>query len=145
MDTTKVTKWLGYLYNPRLNKKDVLARIFDECTYEELELIYKKSPTIFKGLLSLSYLKRNSYALIYNSGVQPFRPIKDYIGLLVYVVKKNASLINQYIPMRQAVDCAVLAGDYIKARKLIDTINKKLSCFFAKGREKCKESGGLRL
>ena len=127
MNTAVVKKWLGYLNDPKTNKKSVLVGILDECTYEELELIYNKSHSIFKGLLSLSYLKRSSYAQIYNNSIQPRRSIKDYIGLLVYVVKKNASLINQYIPMRQAVDSAVLVGDYTKARKLIDTINKELS------------------
>lgn len=127
MDTTKVKKWVGYLNSPNTNKKGVLAGMLDECTFEELEMIYKRSPQLFKGLLSLSYLKRNSYSQLYGSSIQPRRAVKDYIGVLVYVIKRNASLIKQYVPLKRKVDCAVLAGDYDRARKLIDTINTKLS------------------
>lgn len=127
MDTAKVRKWLGYLNSPNVSKKGVLAGMLDECTFEELELIYKRSPQLFKGLLSLSYLKRNSYSQLYGNSIQPRRAVKEYIGVLVYVIKRNASLINQYVPLKREVDCAVLAGDYDKARKLIDSINTKLS------------------
>ena len=127
MDTTKVKKWVGYLNSQNINKKGVLAGMLNECTFEELEQIYKKSPQLFKGLLSLSYLKRNSYSQLYGSSIQPRRAVKEYIGVLVYVIKRNASLISQYVPLKREVDCAVLAGDYDKARRLIDSINTKLS------------------
>ena len=127
MDTTKVKKWVGYLNSSNINKKGVLAGMLDECTFEELELIYKRSPQLFKGLLSLSYLKRNNYSQLYGSSIQPRRAVKDYIGVLVYVIKRNVGLINQYVPLKREVDCAVLAGDYDKARELIDSINTKLS------------------
>lgn len=127
MDSAKVKKWLGYLNRSDTNKKAVLAGILDECAFEDLEAIYSRSPQIFKGLLSLSFLKRNSYAQVYGSNIQPRRSINEYLGLLVYVIKRNASLINQFVPMKRAVDSAVLTGDYARARKLIDTINNKVS------------------
>ena len=125
MNTAKVKKWVDNLKSPNTNKKGVLAGMLDECTFEELELIYKRSPQLFKGLLSLSYLKRNSYAQLYGNSIQPRRGVKDYIGILVYVIKRNANIINQYIPLKREVDCAILMGDYDKARRLIDTINNK--------------------
>lgn len=127
MDTAKVKKWLGYLNRSDTNKKAVLAGMLDECTFEDMEIIYSRCPQIFKGLLSLSYLKRNSYAQVYGSNIQPRRAVNEYIGLLVYVIKRNANLINQYVPMKREVDRAVLTGDYSSARKLIETINKKVS------------------
>ena len=127
MDTTKVKKWVGYLNSPNTNKKGVLAGMLNECTFEELEQIYMRSPQLFKGLLSLSYLKRTNYAQDYGSSIQPRRAVKEYIGLLVYVIKRNANLINQYVPLKREIDSAVLIGDYDKARKLIDAVNQNLS------------------
>ena len=76
MDKTKVNKWLGYLKSQNTNKKGVLLGMLDECTFEELEQIYQKSPSMFHGLLSLSFLRRRSYADIYRSNIQPQRPTK---------------------------------------------------------------------
>lgn len=118
---------MGYLNNTSYNKKGVLAGILDECSYDELELIYKKSPSIYKGLLSLSYLRRSSYSEIYRGGVQPRRDVKEYIGVLAYVINRNKELINKYVEYKRLVDCAVLTGDYDKARQFIKWINKNIS------------------
>ena len=127
MDKKKVNKWLGYLRSQNTNKKVVLSGMLDECTFEELEQIYQKSPSMFHGLLSLSFLRRRSYADIYRSNIQPHRPTNEYIGLQAYVIKHNASIINLYVDLKHQVDCAVLTGDYAQARKLIERINKEVS------------------
>ena len=127
MDKARVNKWLGYLNTQNTNKKGVLSGILNECTFDELELIYQKSASLYHGLLSLSYLRRRSYADIYGSSIQPRRPIKDYIGLQAYVLKRNAGIINQYVALKRQVDCAVLKGDYAQARSLIEKINKNIS------------------
>lgn len=127
MDRAKVNKWLSYLNAHNTNKKGVLSGMLDECTFDELELIYQKSNSMYHGLLSLSYLRRKNYADIYGSSIQPHRPIKDYIGIQAYVIKRNASVINQYVELRKKVDCAVLKGNYVQARNLIEIINKKVS------------------
>lgn len=127
MDKAKVNKWLGYLKDQNTNKKGVLSGMLDECNYDELELIYQKSTSLYHGLLSLSYLRRKSYADIYTSPIQPHRPIKDYIGLQAYVIKRNAGIINQFVEQKRLVDCAVLKGNYTQARMLIENINKNIS------------------
>lgn len=127
MDKTKVNKWLGYLKAQNTNKKGVLTGMLDECTFDELELIYQKSTSLYHGLLSLSYLRRKNYSEIYRSSIQPHRPIKEYIGILAYVIKHNAGIINQYVELKYQVDCAVLKGNYAQARSLIEKINKSVS------------------
>lgn len=127
MDKTKVTKWIGVLNNPSYSKRDVLAAILEDCTYDELESIYKRSPNLLKGLLSLSYLKRTSYNQIFTSNVKPRRELKDFIGVVAYVVKRNAALINKYIEYRIRVERAILTGQYEQARQLIETINTTIS------------------
>lgn len=127
MDKAKVNKWLRYLNAQSTNKKGVLSGMLDECTFDELELIYKKSASFYHGLLSLSYLRRKSYADIYGSSIQPRRPIKDYIGIQAYAIKRNANYINQYVELKKQVDCAVLKGNYSQARNLLEKINKNIS------------------
>lgn len=127
MDKAKVNKWLGYLNAQNTNKKGVLLGILDECTFDELELLYHKSASLYHGLLSLSYLRRKSYADIYSSSIQPRRPIKDYIGLQAYAIKRNAGLINQYVELKRQVDHAVLKGKYSQARSLLEKINTNVS------------------
>ena len=127
MDKAKVTKWIGILNNPSYSKRDVLSAILEECTYDELESIYKRSPNMLKGLLSLSYLKRTSYNQLFTSNVKPRRDLKGYIGVVAYVVKRNAALINKYIEYRIRVERAILTGQYDQARQLIKTINTTIS------------------
>lgn len=124
MDKAKVNKWLGYLKAQNTNKKGVLSGMLDECSFDELELIYQRSNSLYHGLLSLSYLRRKSYSEIYCSSIQPHRPIKEYIGLQAYVIKRNAGLINQYVELKRQADYAVLKGDYAQARTLIEKVNK---------------------
>lgn len=127
MDKAKINKWMGYLKAQNTNKIGVLSGMLDECSFDELEFIYQKSTSLYHGLLSLSYLRRKSYADIYATRIQPHRPIKDYIGLQAYVIKRNASLINQYVEQKKRVDCAVLKGNYTQARLLIEKINNNIS------------------
>ncbi|SEA55012.1 hypothetical protein SAMN05216462_1754 [Xylanibacter ruminicola] len=127
MDKAKVNKWLSYLNTQNTNKKGVLSGMLDECTFDELELIYHRSRSLYHGLLSLSYLRRKNYSEIYSSSIQPHRPIKEYVGLQAYVIKRNADLINQYVELKYQADCAVLRGDYVQARTFIEKINKTVS------------------
>lgn len=69
VDKSKVNKWLKLLNDNTYNKRVVLLTILEDCSYEELELIYKKSPSLLKGLLSLSFLKRTSYSQLFNNNV----------------------------------------------------------------------------
>lgn len=127
MDKAKVNKWLSYLNSQSSNKKGVLSGMLNECSFDELELIYQKSASLYHGLLSLSYLRRKSFSDIYGNSIQPNRPIKDYIGLQAYVIKHNAGVLNQYVALKKRVDCAVLKGEYSEARNLIEKINKDVS------------------
>ena len=127
MDKTKINSCLKLLNENSYNKKSLLASMLEYCTYEELEQIYKRCSGIYKGLLSLSYLKRQSYAQIYSNSIQPRRAIKDYVGVLVYVIKRNANLINRYLTLKADIDKAVLTGNYDIARKLIEKTNKNIS------------------
>ena len=127
MDKTKVNKWIGALNNQSYSKRDVLAAILEDCTYDELESIYKRSPNLLKGLLSLSYLKRTSYNQLFTSNVKPRRDLKDFIGVVAYVVKRNAALITKYIEYRTQVERSILTGQYEQARQLIETINTTFS------------------
>ena len=127
MEKAKVTKWLKILNDPAFNKRYVLSAILEDCTYDEMELIYKKSPSLLKGLLSLSFLKRTAYNQLFTSNVKPRRELKDFIGVVAYVVKHNADLINKYIEYRIQVERAILTGQYDQARQLIKTINATIS------------------
>ncbi len=130
MDTQKVNKWLKIIKSSSTNKKAALEAILNDCTYDELEMLYQKVPSLYKGLLSLSYLKRANYSQVYNTSIQPRREVKDYIGVLVYVIKRNAVLLNRYVAKKRKVDKAVLNGDYNKARELIKEVNQTISASY---------------
>ena len=104
MDTQKVNKWLKIIKSSSTNKKVALEAILNDCTFDELEMLYQKVPSLFKGLLSLSYLKRANYSQVYNNSIQPRREVKDYIGVLVYVIKRNALLLNRYVAKKRKID-----------------------------------------
>lgn len=127
MDKTKVTKWLRILNDASYNKAMVLSAMLQECNYDELEQIYRKSSSLLKGLLSLSFLKRKSYDLLFENNVRPRRDFKEFIGVIAYIVKRNATPINNYIAYKAEVEKDILTGQYAQARLLIDTINQEIS------------------
>ena len=127
MDKNKVTKWLSKLNNNSYNKKYVLTAILEDCNYEELELIYQRSPQLFKGLLSLSYLKRNSYSELFSNNIKPRRDIKGFIGVVAYILKHNSGLVNKYIEFKRQIERAILTGQYKQAREWIDEVNTNIS------------------
>lgn len=127
VDKSKVNKWLKLLNDNTYNKRVVLSTILEDCSYEELELIYKKSPSLLKGLLSLSFLKRTSYSQLFNNNVTPRRDLKGFVGVIVYILKHNAPLINKYIEYKKQVENAILTGHYETARQLIEKINNSIS------------------
>lgn len=125
MDSKKINRWLSAL-KCASDKKEVLVAILNDCTFDELECLFNKAPAIYKGLLSLSFLRRKGYNQLFGTNCQPRRNPEEYIGVLVYVIKRHSSLISRYVSDKIEVDRAVLKGEYQKARKLIDSINKTI-------------------
>lgn len=124
MDKAKVNKWLNALNDNSYNKAAVLSAILEECTYEELEQIYKRSSSMLKGLLSLSFLKRKSYDQIFENNVRPRREFKEYIGVITYIVKHNAVLINNYHELPLDADMQATVTRIQQDRDLLNEIEQ---------------------
>lgn len=127
VDKNKVKKILTYLKDPAYIKISVFAEAIDTCNFYELEYLYSKIPSLYKGLFSSSYLVRRDIPSIFKTNFHPGGSIVDYIGKMAYVIKRNASLINQYVGLKSEVEKNVVVGDYEKAVELINKINKEIS------------------
>lgn len=91
---------------------------------EELERIRQMISPTFKGLLSLSYLRRSSVEQVFGRGYNVEKSIVELYGLFLYLFRYHASFINKYISIRnQVYDCALL-GEYDKAESLIKGLDK---------------------
>lgn len=102
----------------------LVARLILNKTPEELERIRQVISPTFRGLLSLSYLKRNSIENIFGSGYNVEKNIVDLYGLFLYLFRYHAPNINKYISIRNQVCDSVLLGEYDKANTLLKDIDK---------------------
>ncbi len=127
IDIKKTKKILLLIKDTSISKITVLKKTLQSCNYHELEYLYEKTPHIYKGLFSLSYLKRKDYSQLFKNNIQPDSEIIDYIGKITFVLKHHYKDINSYIEKRFNIDRLVLSGEYEKANLLIDSINKEIS------------------
>lgn len=124
VDRKKVQRWLSLLTQNNSLKLNVLITALEDCNYDELNLLYKKVPTILRGLMSLSFLKRRDYASIFkNTSVRPAKDVAGYIGLMVYILTKHANDINKYVKLKEKLDRLALKGAYDDAKRVINEIN----------------------
>lgn len=130
IDKNKVKSILLYLNDPTYIKKTVLAEALDVCNYFELDYLYAKVPSLYKGLFSLSYLVRKDISQLFKTNFHPGGNTIDYIGKLIYVVKRNAGLINKYVLLKSDIEKNVVLGNYQVARDLITKANTEIGCSY---------------
>ena len=130
IDKKKVNDILSQVKIGASDKSKLLGYALNTCNYYELEYIYSKIPTIYKGLFSLSFLIRRDVARLYQTPIQPCASTIDYMGKLAYIIKKHAQKINLYIKYKTQVDSSFLKGDYDDARKMLKKINDEVSYSF---------------
>lgn len=109
--------------SPKYDNYKVVALLILEKTPEELERIRQVISPTFRGLLSLSYLRRNRIEQIFGRGYNVEKGIVDIYGLLLYLFKFHAPFINKYVDLRNKVYDSVLLGEYKKAETLIREID----------------------
>lgn len=124
MVENKKVDYKSLLFNPKIDNITVLHKMLLDNSYEELCKIAASIPTTFKGLLSLSFLKRKDYAFLRRRGFLLNKPYEDYVGVLAFVFKQNQKELNEYIKLREAYEKAFLLGNYSEARKYLDLIKK---------------------
>ena len=71
IDIKKTKKILLQIKDTSISKITVLKKTLQSCNYHELEYLYEKTPNIYKGLFSLSYLKRKDYSQLFKNNIQP--------------------------------------------------------------------------
>lgn len=112
---------------PKTDRIRLINILMQKYTYEDLSHLYERIPGVHKGLFSLPYLRRKSYAQLYSTGEILDKDVVEYIGILAFVFERNKTYILQFLKMKTEVESAVLTGDYVKARQLIQTINSTIS------------------
>lgn len=112
----------SYFLNSRLDVIKVLQKMLLSHNYEELCHIANRTKSTFKGLISLSFLKRRSYQKMNGTGFFINRPYEEYVGVLAYIFRQNSNLINEYIKLRENYEKAFLLKEYDKAHECLECI-----------------------
>lgn len=112
----------SYFLNSRLDVIKVLQKMLLSHNYEELCHIANRTKSTFKGLISLSFLKRRSYQKMNGTGFFINRPYEEYVGVLAYIFRQNSNVINEYVKLRENYEKAFLLGDYDKAHECLECI-----------------------
>lgn len=127
IDYSKIRPLLKYLKDSRIDKTMVLKEALDTCNFYELEYLYSRVPNIYKGLFTLSFMKRKSYSQLFNKHIQPNCGVVDYIGKLSFVLVHNSLTIQSFIKEREFVDNMVALGQYEKAKEKLKKIDEQIS------------------
>lgn len=116
------------LLDKNTDKISLVCAAMCDTTYEELNIIYSKVSVLHKGLFALPFLKRKSYNDIFKRGYYLSNDsIAKYIGVVLFVLERNAQLINSYLRLREKYEDAYLLGKYNLACQYLNDINSKIS------------------
>ena len=122
-----ISSYIKLLCAPKTDRIRLINMLMQEFTYEDISHLYERMPALHKGLFSLPYLRRKSYAQLYSTGGMIEKEVVEYIGILAFVFERNKTYISQFLKLKTEVEAAVLTGDYAKARQLIHSINSSIS------------------
>ena len=115
-------KYTSLFYNSSIDKIQLVRKILQDNDYAKLCKIEAKTPTTFKGLLSLSFLRRKNYHSINSSGFILGKPYEEYVGMLAFIFKQNSKYINKYIENREKYETSLLLGQYDEAKQYLQEI-----------------------
>ena len=124
MSTIMKNKYIELLCDSQVDKMQLLRHMFSNNNYDELNKIADRAPSTFTGLLSLSFLRRNSYQSLHGRGFLLSKPYEEYVGILAFIFSRNKKIINQYLLFREKYDTAFLLGKYDEAEAYLVSIKK---------------------
>ena len=117
--------------SPKYDNLRVVALLFLHKTPEELEVIRNRVSPLFKGLLSMSYLKRAKIEDVYKSGYYLDKETYMLYGIFLYLFKYHQQFINQYVTLRDRAYDLFLTGKYEEALAIVADIDKKCCSFWS--------------
>ena len=128
----KISRYLAALQNPQLDKLGVVSEIYSNLSYDELQVFKKRVPRLFQSLVSLTYLKRQSFEKVFNSGYQFDKgdDVREYVGMLAYIFEQHQKELNLFMKLYYEFEQSLLAGKYNDCRKKLNEINTKVSYSF---------------
>lgn len=110
--------------SPRHDNYRIVALLMLKKTPEEMEHIRNSVSPLFKGLLSMSYLKRTKIEDVLQSGYYVEKDTPELYGLILYLLRYHYSLINKYVVLRDRSYDLYLQGKNEEALSLLDNIDK---------------------
>lgn len=117
-------KYIELLCDSQVDKMQLLRHMLLNNNFDELNKIADRAPSTFKGLLSLSFLRRNSYQSLNGRGFLLSKPYEEYVGMLAFIFRRNKKIINQYLLLREKYETAFLLGKYDEAEFYLCSIKK---------------------
>ena len=111
--------------SPKFDNFRVVALLFLHKTPEELERIRNSVSPLFKGLLSMSYLKRANIEDVYQSGYYLEKETYQLYGVFLYLFRYHQQFINQYVNLRDLAYDQFLTGKYEDALSTLGAIDHK--------------------
>lgn len=127
MGQTIVNKYLTYLAKPKVNKFHLIAEVLSVFSFDELLLFKRKAPTIYKGLVRMSYLQRKNYADIFTSGKMLRPDTVDIYGAIAFIILNNSKELNQYIQLKGELDYYTAIHKYETSYNLLAQIDRDVS------------------
>lgn len=123
----KISDAIKYLKAAR-DKVEAICSIEQEYNYDELNIIYQRTPITFKGLFALPYLKKKSYQSINTKGkFIRHKNIVESIGFIAFLIERNERILNQFVRYQAQYENYLLLGNYDEAQLFLDKINEEIS------------------
>ena len=123
----KINEFISCIHQNGSDKIEVLFNALESCNYSELKCLYSKVPRIYKGLFSLSFLKRTSFSQINKTSKFIYLNTSEIIGKQVYVILMHSKIINKYLSYKNKYEFLYLNGLYDEARIILNKIDHEIS------------------
>lgn len=110
--------------SPKHDNFRIVALLMLRKTPEEMERIRNSVSPLFRGLLSMSYLKRTKIEDVLQSGYYVEKETPELYGLILYLFRYHYSFLNKYVALRDRTYDLYLKGKNEEALSLLDDIDK---------------------
>lgn len=110
--------------SPKHDKFKIVALLMLNKTPDEMEYIRNNIASPFRGLLSMSYLKRSKMEDIFQTGYYIEKETSQLYGVLLYLFEYHYKFINDYVILRDRAYDLFLSGKDEEALKVVGEIDK---------------------
>ena len=125
----KILQYKNAFFNAKTDKLALISSILSELSYDDLNKLRKKIPSVFSRFTELKYLKRQSFEKVASNGylISKGGNIIEYFGILAYIFEQHKEDLNLLVKLQNKFEICFLHSDYKECYSILDEIDNNVS------------------